>query len=186
MTKEDIINVGKNIKLDTTYFLKGTGSILTKPINFEQLQETLYHEKWQTTDVYVLPKQGFNKTYAVFTTKYGSIDNQFVPLNKEEMVHVPDGIAHFLEHKLFEKADGDVFQDFSKQGASANAFTSFTRTAYLFSSTSNVEKTWKHSWILFRTRISRKNQLKRKRHHQEINMYDDNPDWRLFSYRKYV
>ena len=67
-------------------------------------------------DVYVLPKQGFNKTYAVFTTKYGSIDNQFVPLNKEEMVHVPDGIAHFLEHKLFEKADGDVFQDFSKQG----------------------------------------------------------------------
>lgn len=83
-------------------------------------------------DVYVLPKEGFNKTYAVFTTKYGSIDNQFVPLGKQDMVRVPDGIAHFLEHKLFEKADGDVFQQFSKQGASANAFTSFTRTAYLF------------------------------------------------------
>ena len=62
------------------------------------------------------------------------------PLGKQDYVKVPDGIAHFLEHKLFEKEDGDVFQQFSKQGASANAFTSFTRTAYLFSSTSNVEK----------------------------------------------
>lgn len=90
---------------------------MIKPIEYEQLQETLYHEKMSNgLDVYVLPKKGFNKTYAVFTTKYGSIDNRFVPLGKNEMVHVPDGIAHFLEHKLFEKADGDVFQDFSKQG----------------------------------------------------------------------
>lgn len=60
------------------------------------------------------------------------MDNTFVPLGKEEMIRVPDGIAHFLEHKLFEKEDHDAFQLFSKQGASANAFTSFTRTAYLF------------------------------------------------------
>lgn len=63
-----------------------------------------------------LPKQGFNKTYATFTTKYGSVDNEFVPLGKEDMIRVPDGIAHFLEHKLFEKEDGDVFHTFSKQG----------------------------------------------------------------------
>lgn len=76
---------------------------MIKPIEYEQLQETLYHEKMPNgLDVYVLPKKGFNKTYAVFTTKYGSIDNRFVPLGKNEMVHVPDGIAHFLEHKLFE------------------------------------------------------------------------------------
>ncbi len=53
---------------------------------------------------------------------------------------VPDGIAHFLEHKLFEKEDGDVFQLFGQQGASANAFTSFTKTSYLFSTTDQVEK----------------------------------------------
>lgn len=113
----------------------------TNPIRFDQLQESLYYEKMSNgLDVYVLPKKGFNKTYATFTTKYGSIDNRFEPLNEKEMISVPDGIAHFLEHKLFEKEDGDVFQQFSKQGASANAFTSFTRTAYLFSSTSSVEK----------------------------------------------
>ena len=108
-----------------------------KKIVFDQLNETLYHDKLNNgLEVYILPKQGFNKTYATFTTKYGSIDNQFMPLNKYEYHTVPDGIAHFLEHKMFEKEDGDVFQQFSKQGASANAFTSFTRTAYLFSSTS--------------------------------------------------
>lgn len=73
-------------------------------IVYEQLKETLYYEKLPNgLDVYVLPKQGFNKTFATFTTKYGSIDNTFVPLGKEEMIRVPDGIAHFLEHKLFEK-----------------------------------------------------------------------------------
>lgn len=102
-------------------------------IAFDQLQEKLYYEKMANgLDVYVLPKNGFNKTFATFTTKYGSIDNHFVPLDKNEPVKVPDGIAHFLEHKMFEKEDGDVFQQFSRQGASANAFTSFTRTAYLF------------------------------------------------------
>jgi predicted Zn-dependent peptidase len=107
-------------------------------IEFSQLQEQLYHEKMDNgLQVYILPKPEFNKTFATFTTNYGSIDNQFVPLNENEMTKVPDGIAHFLEHKLFEKEDGDVFQQFSKQGASANAFTSFTRTAYLFSCTSN-------------------------------------------------
>ena len=59
-------------------------------------------------------------------------------VEKTEEVTVPDGIAHFLEHKIFEKEDGDVFQKFSVHGASANAFTSFTRTAYLFSATEKV------------------------------------------------
>lgn len=156
---------------------------MIKPIEFEQLQETLYHEKMSNgLDVYVLPKKGFNKTYAVFTTKYGSIDNQFVPLGKDEMVHVPDGIAHFLEHKLFEKADGDVFQDFSKQGASANAFTSFTRTAYLFSSTSNVERNLETLIDFVQDPYFTEKTVEKEKGiiGQEINMYDDNPDWRLY------
>ena len=86
-----------------------------KKISFDQLQENLYYEKMSNgLDVYILPKKGFNKTYATFTTKYGSIDNHFVLLDEDEFVKVPDGIAHFLEHKLFEKEDGDVFQQFSK------------------------------------------------------------------------
>ena len=81
--------------------------------------------------VYLLPKEGFHKTYGLFSTDYGSIDNHFGYAN-ETMHTVPDGIAHFLEHKLFEKEDGDVFQKFGQHGASANAFTSFTKRVIFF------------------------------------------------------
>ncbi|MDM5327913.1 pitrilysin family protein [Neobacillus sp. CF12] len=152
-------------------------------INFDQLQEELYHEKLPNgLNVYILPKKGFNKTFATFTTKYGSIDNNFVPLGKEEYVKVPDGIAHFLEHKLFEKEDGDVFQQFSRQGASANAFTSFTRTAYLFSSTSDVEKNLKTLVDFVQDPYFSEKTVEKEKGiiGQEITMYDDNPDWRLY------
>jgi len=152
-------------------------------IEFNQLQEELYHEKLDNgLDVYILPKKGFNKTFATFTTKYGSIDNHFVPLGKEEFLKVPDGIAHFLEHKLFEKEDGDVFQQFSKQGASANAFTSFTRTAYLFSSTSNVEQNLETLMDFVQEPYFSEKTVEKEKGiiGQEITMYDDNPDWRLY------
>ena len=152
-------------------------------INFDQLQEELYHEKMANgLNVYILPKKGFNKTYATFTTKYGSVDNTFVPLGKTEYVKVPDGIAHFLEHKLFEKEDGDVFQQFSKQGASANAFTSFTRTAYLFSSTSEVEKNLETLIDFVQEPYFSEKTVEKEKGiiGQEITMYDDNPDWRLY------
>ncbi|MEH7107004.1 EF-P 5-aminopentanol modification-associated protein YfmH [Bacillus sp. JJ1764] len=152
-------------------------------ITFDQLQEELYHEKMMNgLNVYVLPKKGFNKTYATFTTKYGSVDNTFIPIGKTEYVKVPDGIAHFLEHKLFEKEDGDVFQQFSKQGASANAFTSFTRTAYLFSSTSNVEKNLETLIDFVQSPYFSEKTVEKEKGiiGQEITMYDDNPDWRLY------
>jgi predicted Zn-dependent peptidase len=152
-------------------------------INFEQLQEDLYYEKLDNgLSVYILPKKGFNKTYATFTTKYGSVDNHFIPLEKEDYKKVPDGIAHFLEHKLFEKEDGDVFQQFSRQGASANAFTSFTRTAYLFSSTSDVEKNLETLIDFVQEPYFTEKTVEKEKGiiGQEITMYDDNPDWRLY------
>jgi predicted Zn-dependent peptidase len=152
-------------------------------IEFKQIQEELYHEKLDNgLDVFILPKKGFNKTYATFTTKYGSIDNHFVPLEKSEFIKVPDGIAHFLEHKLFEKENGDVFQQFSKQGASANAFTSFTRTAYLFSSTSNVEQNLETLVDFVQEPYFSEKTVEKEKGiiGQEITMYDDNPDWRLY------
>ncbi|ENQ3078554.1 EF-P 5-aminopentanol modification-associated protein YfmH [Bacillus sp. WLY-B-L8] len=152
-------------------------------IVYEQLKETLYYEKLSNgLEVYILPKQDFNKTYATFTTKYGSIDNTFVPLGKNEMLRVPDGIAHFLEHKLFEKEDHDAFQLFSKQGASSNAFTSFTRTAYLFSCTSNVEKNLETLLDFVQDPYFSEQTVEKEKGiiGQEIQMYQDNADWRLY------
>ncbi|MBU8907358.1 EF-P 5-aminopentanol modification-associated protein YfmH [Desertibacillus haloalkaliphilus] len=156
---------------------------MAQKINFEQLNETLYHEQMENgLHVYVLPKKDFNKTYATFTTKYGSIDNQFTPLGKEEAIKVPDGIAHFLEHKMFEDEQGDVFQEFSKQGASANAFTTFTRTAYLFSSTDNVSENLETLIDFVQHPYFTEESVEKEKGiiGQEINMYDDNPDWRVF------
>ena len=103
-------------------------------------------------------------------------------VEKREEVTVPDGIAHFLEHKMFEKEDGDVFQKFSVLGASANAFTSFTRTAYLFSAT---DKLYDNTEILLdfvqEPYFTEKTVDKEKGIiAQEITMYDDLPDWRLY------
>lgn len=154
-----------------------------KKIQFENLQETLYNETLSNgLDVYILPKRGFSKTFVTFTTKYGSVDRTFIPRGKTEAVTVPDGIAHFLEHKLFEKEDGDVFQKFSVYGASANAFTSFTRTAYLFSAT---DKLYDNTEILLdfvqEPYFTEKTVDKEKGIiAQEITMYDDQPDWRLY------
>lgn len=154
-----------------------------RKIEYDQLQETLYTETLSNgLTVTLLPKNEFHKTYALFTTNYGSIDNTFVPLGKEEMVTAPDGIAHFLEHKLFEKKDGDVFQKFGKFGASANAFTSFTRTSYLFSSTEKVKENLltlidfvQEPYFTEETVNKEKGIIA-----QEIQMYEDEPDWRLF------
>ncbi|MGI2327168.1 EF-P 5-aminopentanol modification-associated protein YfmH [Planococcus sp. YIM B11945] len=152
-------------------------------VQFEQLDETLYHEKLPNgLQVYILPKKGFSKTYATFTTKYGSIDNHFVPLGEKEPIQVPDGIAHFLEHKMFEKEDGDVFQQFSKQGASANAFTSFTRTAYLFSATGQINENVETLMDFVQEPYFTEKTVEKEKGiiAQEITMYDDQPDWRLY------
>lgn len=150
---------------------------------YQQLDETLYTETLPNgLKVTLLPKNEFHKTYALFTTNYGSIDNQFIPLGKSEMVTVPDGIAHFLEHKMFEKEDGDIFNTFGKQGASANAFTSFTRTSYLFSSTSHVLENVATLLDFVQEPYFTKETVDKEKGiiAQEIQMYDDEPDWRLF------
>lgn len=150
---------------------------------FKQLEETLYHEQLANgLKVYILPKKGFSKTFVTFTTKYGSIDSKFIPLGKDEAVTVPDGIAHFLEHKMFEKEDGDVFQKFSEKGASANAFTSFTRTAYLFSSTNHVLENTKTLLDFVQQPYFTEQTVEKEKGiiAQEITMYDDQPDWRLY------
>lgn len=85
-------------------------------------------------EIYIVPKNNINNTYVTYTTRYGGINNEFVPINSSEMIKVPMGIAHFLEHKMFEQEDGsDVFNFFSSRGSDANANTNSLKTTYLFS-----------------------------------------------------
>ena len=103
-----------------------------------RLKKHLYYEQMDNgLKVYLLPKYNFSKTYGLFTTCFGSVDTTFVPLGQNEMVKVPDGIAHFLEHKMFEMKEGDASDEFAMLGANTNAFTSSSRTAYLFNTTSH-------------------------------------------------
>ncbi len=91
-------------------------------------------------DIYIFPKN-LSTSYALFGTKYGSVDNKFKIAGENEYIKVPDGIAHFLEHKMFENENGeDTFLRYAKTGANANAYTSFNMTAYLFSCTANFYK----------------------------------------------
>ncbi|MBC1897611.1 insulinase family protein [Listeria booriae] len=151
--------------------------------SFDQLKEAVYHETLDNgLQVYVLPKHGFSKTFAIFTTNYGSIDNEFVPLGQDAFARVPDGIAHFLEHKLFEKEDGDVFFKFGEKGAFTNAFTSFTRTAYLFSSTSNVKENLETLVDFVQEPYFTEETVEKEKGiiGQEIQMYDDDADFRVY------
>lgn len=152
-------------------------------LNYPQVEETLYREVLDNgLEIIVLPKPGFQKTYATFATKYGSIDNHFA-VGDEAPIKVPDGIAHFLEHKMFEEPDGhDIFATFSKQGAAANAYTSFDRTVYLFSATEKIDENLM-TLINFvqRPHFTEQNVEKEKGIiAQEINMYNDNADWRVY------
>ncbi|MGX7201649.1 zinc protease [Enterococcus plantarum] len=150
---------------------------------YPQINEVLYTEVLENgLTVYLLPKKEYNKTYGLFTTNYGSIDNEFVPIGESDFVKVPDGIAHFLEHKMFEKEDGDVFQQFGRQGASANAFTSFTKTSYLFSTTDQVEKNLETLLNFVQEPYFTKETVDKEKGiiGQEIQMYLDDSNWRLF------
>ncbi len=133
--------------------------------------------------VYVFPKQGFQKYYAIYGTEYGSADSAFQVPGDTEMTRVPDGIAHYLEHKMFEEEDGgDAFQRFALTGASSNAFTSFDMTAYLFSCT---DKFYENLDILLdfvnHPHFTEENVAKEQGIiGQEIKMYEDDPEWRVF------
>ena len=97
-----------------------------------------YLEHVSGLPIYVFPKQ-MTGTYALFAVRYGSLDSEF-SVNDTPMQTVPDGIAHFLEHKLFEAPDGsDAFARFSALGADANAYTDYTKTAYLLRRSSSLQ-----------------------------------------------
>src|SRR5699024_2745872 len=99
-----------------------------------------------------------------------------------EFVTVPEGVAHFLEHKLFEKKDRDVFTDFSAQGASANAFTSNTQTAYMFTATERIEENIETLIDFVQEPYFTEESVEKEKGiiGQEIQMYMDQPDHRIY------
>ncbi len=127
------------------------------------------------------PMKGYSTAYALFATRCGSIDDSF-SVGDGEMVTVPNGIAHFLEHKLFESEEGDAFEQYAKTGASANAYTSFDRTAYLFGCTDRFRESLEILLNLVTTPYFTEQTVQKEQGiiGQEIRMYDDDPDWRVY------
>jgi len=152
-------------------------------INYEHLGETLYEYRHESgLKCLLVRKPGYNKKSAMFGTHYGSIDNIFKVQGGDKEIEVPDGIAHFLEHKLFEQEDGNMLDKFSRLGASPNAFTSFNQTVYFFSCTDLFEENFKllldyvqKPWLTDENVEKEKGIIG-----QEIRMYEDNADWRVF------
>lgn len=135
--------------------------------------------------LFVLPRRGYNKKYAIFSTRFGSIDNNFRITNNggiEEEIKVPDGVAHFLEHKLFDDEDGNAFDRFAQYGASSNAFTSFTNTTYLFSCTDFFQESFELLLNFVQSPFFTRESVDKEQGiiQQEIRMYEDNPEWRVF------
>lgn len=129
--------------------------------------------------IYILEKPQYNSAYALFGTKYGSIDTCFSVDGKD--VAVPEGIAHFLEHKLFESEDGDAFSKYAKTGAYANAFTSFDRTCYLFSCSDKFYENLDILLDFVQSPYFTEATVEKEQGiiGQEIRMYDDSPAWRV-------
>lgn len=127
------------------------------------------------------PMKGFSGAFALFATRYGSIDNAFA-VGDGEFTEVPAGIAHFLEHKLFESEEGDAFALYAKTGASANAYTSFDRTAYLFSCTDRFDESIEILINLVTKPYFTAQTVQKEQGiiGQEIRMYDDDPEWRVY------
>lgn len=111
-------------------------------IIINKLDEIIYHEQLDNgLNVYIYKKKGFNKKTANFVTKYGSYNYEFMPINKDEIKTFPHGIAHFLEHKLFEYSDNEnIFSKYEKYGAGVNAFTNYNETCYYFVCSENFNE----------------------------------------------
>lgn len=151
-------------------------------IKSERSGDRYYSVKHQSgLRIYVYPKENNSSTYAVFGTNYGSIDTCFQGSQDTEPQRVPEGIAHYLEHKLFESEDGDAFARYAKTGASANAYTSFDMTCYLFSCTENVYESLEILLDFVQTPYFTEQTVQKEQGiiGQEIRMYEDDPQWRV-------
>lgn len=149
-----------------------------------QVKEKLYTEKLENgLTIMIIPKTGIRKKYVMWATHYGSIDNKFIIPGEENVTEVPDGIAHFLEHKLFEQENGTNSLDvLTALGVNANAYTTTNYTTYLYEATDNFYEALdelmdyvQHPYFTDQNVEKEKGIIA-----QEINMYNDYPDWEVY------
>lgn len=133
-------------------------------------------------EILIWKTEGHSVKHALFGTRYGSVNTTFKTSDDPDFVTVPNGIAHYLEHKLFENEDCDVFDLYAQTGASGNAYTSFDRTCYLFSCTDNFIPSLRILLDFVQKPYFTEETVRKEQGiiGQEIRMYDDSPDWKVF------
>ena len=155
-----------------------------KVIESLKIKEKIYMEKLENgLTVMIVPKNTTNKKYVIWGTHFGSIDNHFIMPNTKEEVSVPDGVAHFLEHKMFEQENGRNSLDvLMALGVDANAYTTNNHTAYLFETTENFYEALDELMDYVQHPYFTDENVEKEKGiiGQEIGMYDDDPGWRLY------
>lgn len=149
----------------------------------ERTGESYYKVKHPSgLTIYVMELKGFSGTGALFATKYGSINVSFKTDSDPDFITVPDGIAHFLEHKLFENEECQAFDLFSKTGASADAYTTFDRTVYYFDCTANFRESLEILLDFVQKPFFTEKTVAKEQGiiGQEIKMCEDNPYRRVY------
>ena len=155
-----------------------------KIIESSKIKEKAYVEKLENgMMVIIIPKKNASKKYAIWGTHFGSIDNRFIMPKTGEEVFIPDGVAHFLEHKMFEQEDGTNSLDtLMALGIDANAYTTNDHTAYLFECSNNFYEGLDELMNYVQHPYFTDENVEKEKGiiGQEIRMYDDDPGWRLY------
>lgn len=155
-----------------------------KIIESSKIKEKVYIEKLENgMDVIIIPKKNAIKKYVIWGTHFGSIDNHFIMPTTGEEVYIPDGVAHFLEHKMFEQPNGTNSLDtLMALGIDANAYTSNDHTAYLFECTDNFYEGLDELMDYVQHPYFTEENVEKEKGiiGQEIGMYDDDPSWQLY------
>ena len=149
-----------------------------------KVKEKVYIEKLKNgLTVMIIPKQGIKKKYIIWGTQYGSNDSKFIVPGEEQVTEVPKGVAHFLEHKMFEQENGRNSLDvLSSLGVNANAYTTNTHTAYLYEATDNFYEALDEFMDYVQHPYFTDENVEKEKGiiGQEIMMYDDYPEWKVY------
>lgn len=155
-----------------------------REIENKNIKEKCYMEKLENgLQVIIIPKKEIQKKYIIWATKFGSIDNTFIDSTTGEKVVIPDGVAHFLEHKMFEQKNGvDSLYVLMALGLDANAYTTNDHTAYLFECTDHFYEGLDELMDYVQNPYFTDQNVEKEKGiiGQEIGMYDDDPGWQLY------
>ncbi len=149
---------------------------------FEDIEEEYYKKELKSgLKVVLIPREKFNKKHAILSVDVGSVDLKLKDEN-ERIHQYPKGIAHFMEHMLFENREGSIIEKFSQVGSSVNAYTGFNNTNYYFNTTNDFFKSLQYLFDFVMYPHFDKKKIKQEKSviNQEINMYQDSPNWQSF------